>query len=183
MSLKKLRRLAREQRTRQQVEEIVATQPTIEEVAEPVTAHASAPTLLTPLCAWPLPNPPAKPKKRTKKPAPTVALEKLMVECIRVEFGEGVITKKWGVKERSLAKKLIETYSTELTEKVIKGFVAEWPNMLRQSRGRIYGLPTINFLWGAQDRFFGAAQLNQSPQSSPANIDEYRVMDETDDDW
>lgn len=185
MSLKKLKMLARKQRVKSDVEAppatVVATEVTVTDVAETPSAHASAPQQPVLTNAWPLPP---KPKaKAKKKPALTVALEAVMVEAIKTQFGDGVITKKWSVKERSLAKKLVEAYTLEMTEEVIKRFVEEWPNMMRQSRGRLYGLPTINFLWAAQDRFFGAAQLGQNTGTTPANIDEYQAIEETDDDW
>lgn len=132
--------------------------------------------------ASPEPTPKRKRTPKVKTPAPTSLLEDAMINAIKSNFGAEVVTKKWAAKERTLAKKLIDTYGLEMSINVITGFVGQWGLMARQSRGRLYGLPTINFLWGAQDRFFGAAQLNQTV-TQPGRADEYQQMNETDDDW
>lgn len=151
--------------------------------SEPEREPEPEPMTLADLAGF-LDEPPAPAKKRAKPktPAPTVALEGKMIAAINASFG-AVVTKKWGVKERALAKKLIEAYGLEMTEQVIERFVAGWADMVRQSRGRLYGLPTINFLWATQDRFFGAAQLGQNTATTPANIDEYQGVEDSDDDW
>jgi hypothetical protein len=150
------------------------------EPPQPVTVIVEDPPLPPPVT---VPKPKPKPKKRRGKSL-TVALEEKMVGAIKAQYGDGVVTKRWGVKERTLAKKLTESYTLEMTETVILKFVAEWPNMMRQSRGRLYGLPTINFLWAAQDRFFGAEQIGQNVAVNPANIDEYQgTPTNEDDDW
>ena len=121
-------------------------------------------------------------RERVKKPALTVALEDWFKTQIYLVYGEGVITKKWGVKERTLAKKLVNNYGKDMTEEVIKSYVEAWPQMVMQSRNRLFGLPTINFLWSAQDRFFGAHQVTQ-PAISPARKDEFRDVEDDDDSW
>ena len=173
MSLKKLRLLAL--KSRGQAPTAPEPEPNVV-IEEPVLVEH--PLSLSP----PEPKPKKKKKPKVKSPSLTVALEALMVSAIKAQYGESVITKRWGVKERTLAKKLATTYSLEMTERVIKKFVEEWPSMVRSSRGRLYGLPTINFLWSAQDRFFGAEQIGESI-TSPANIDEYQGLTDTDDDW
>lgn len=196
MSLDKLRMIARARRAKASPAE-----PPVEQAAhasardESQTAHASARDDDMPAGDWgdmssfvleaPKPKPTPKPraKRPPKQPAPTVALEAVMIEAIKGVFGEQVITKKWAAKERALAKKLIDNYGAEMTSTVVSRFVAEWPNMVRQSRGRLYGLPTLNFLWATQDRFFGAAQLNQQIGAKPGNVDEYQAIEENDDDW
>lgn len=175
MSLKKLKMLALKQRGASKVE--IETPAQTQSKPSPATEDEEP---VMPMQGWPLP---AKPKRKKKQPALTVRLEALMVESIKAQFGDGVVTKKWSVKERTLAKKLVNAYTLEMTEEVLKSFVNEWPNMMRQSRGRLYGLPTINFLWATQDRFFGAAQLGHNTSTSPVNVDEYQSIEETDDDW
>jgi hypothetical protein len=190
MSLNKLKRLALSRRAKLASSEVESEAPVAP--ADSSSAHARAPVEVNepePLTVVGLDSiltasePKPKKAKKAKKPAPTVVVERKMIDAIKATFGEGVVTKKWGVKERALAKKLIETYTQEMTEQVIERFVAEWPTMMRQSRGRLYGLPTINFLWATQDRFFGAAQLGQNLNTTPANVDEYQGVDDNDDDW
>jgi hypothetical protein len=199
MSLSKLKRLAEMRRLKasaagapvESVELVeltdehsaLACAPEPEPEPEPAPEPEPEPMTLADLAGF-LDEPPAPAKKRAKPktPAPTVALEGKMIAAINASFG-AVVTKKWGVKERALAKKLIEAYGLEMTEQVIERFVAGWADMVRQSRGRLYGLPTINFLWATQDRFFGAAQLGQNTATTPANIDEYQGVEDSDDDW
>tara|TARA_Y100000310_G_C20606440_1_gene775725 strand:- start:453 stop:986 length:534 start_codon:yes stop_codon:yes gene_type:complete len=123
-------------------------------------------------------------KKPTAKktPAITAGLEPLMKTKIKEIYGE-VRMKSWGVKERTLAKKMILNYGRELTEEVIKTFVDSWPEMVNTSRGRLRGLPTINFLWSAQDRFFGEAQITHPVATAPSRTDEYVEIEDTDNDW
>ena len=129
-------------------------------------------------------EPKKKSKKKPKKPGLTVALEDWFKTQVYLVYGQDIITKKWGVKERTLAKKLVEAYGKDLTESVIKSFIEQWPQMVVQSRGRLYGLPTINFLWSTQDRFFGQAQIPNQPAVSPSRLDEYREEeDEEEDGW
>jgi len=131
-------------------------------------------------------EPPVEPKPAKKKPAKTksisAGLEKYFKAQINVVYGQEVITKRWGVKENTLAKKLCQNYTREMVEIVIKNFVEEWPGMVTSSRGRLSGLPTINFLWSCQDRFFGAQQVVQ-PTIKPSREDEYREVEDTDLDW
>ena len=183
MSLDKLRRLARAKRLKDAVEP--TQEPQEDHAVEPEAETQASTMTVSPLALVLEPPPPHKPKRvrKPRAPAPTVVLENKMIDAIKATFGDGVITKKWSVKERALAKRLLDAYSLEMTEQVIEQFVSEWPNMMRQSRGRLYGLPTINFLWATQDRFFGAAQLGQNPSVNPANIDEYQGVDDGDDDW
>lgn len=121
-------------------------------------------------------------RDRVKKPALTVALEDWFKTQIYLVYGEGVITKRWGVKERTLAKKLVNNYGKDMTEQVIKSYIEAWPSMVMQSRNRLFGLPTINFLWSAQDRFFGAHQVTQ-PDVANVRKDEYRDVEDDDDSW
>lgn len=185
MSLDKLRRLARARRLKDAAEPEPQDASAVEPAVEPTMTTAEPTMTTSPLTLFLEPPSPSKPKraKKPRAPAATVVLENKMIAAIKATFGDGVVTKKWSVKERALAKRLLESYSLEMTEQVIEQFVAEWPNMMRQSRGRLYGLPTINFLWATQDRFFGAAQLGQNPSANPANIDEYQGVEDEDDDW
>ena len=133
--------------------------------------------------AKPLNLTPKTPKKKKRKPSLTADLECWFKTQVFLVYGDNVITKKWAVKERTLAKKLVETYGREMTDKVIKNYVEAWPQMVVQSRGRLYGLPTINFLWSAQDRFFGQAQIPTQPAIHASRTDEYREVEDDDDTW
>ena len=124
----------------------------------------------------------AKPKKK-KQPALTVGLEELFKTKVKAVYSQDVISKRWGVKERTLAKKLVNTYGRELVVEVFNTFIDSWPQMVSQSRGRLYGLPTINFLWSCQDRFFGQAQIGEQPVATPGRTDEYREVQDDDDSW
>lgn len=142
----------------------------------------SRPATYPPLAVEPpVERKPARKKPAVKKPISS-GLQEYFKSQINIIYGQEVITKRWGVKENTLAKKLCQNYTREMVEIVIKNFVEEWPSMVTSSRGRLSGLPTINFLWSCQDRFFGAQQVVQ-PTIKPSREDEYREVEDTDLDW
>ena len=165
MSIEKLKRLSRLKRSR------------LETIA-PEEREQVKPSINPEIIEKPISAPP----KKVKEPAVTVSLEHWFKAQISETYGQSVITKRWGVKERTLAKKLVNTYGKDMTEQVIKAYVEAWPSMVLKSRNRLFGLPTINFLWSAQDQFFGAHQVTQ-PAVNSNRKDEYQDVVDDDDSW
>jgi hypothetical protein len=69
----------------------------------------------------------------------------------------------WGGKEISLAKKLLGIYSGELLQTGIVHLCDNWETMVENSNGRLSGLPTIGFLWGARERIIGEVEAGEQP--------------------
>lgn len=87
---------------------------------------------------------------------------------VRKWFEEGVVTglarqvrlAPWGVKEKTLAKRLLREYGVELTRQAVDYFTIGWATISENGR-KFRGLPTINLLWGMRDTIFGEVQLGR----------------------
>lgn len=126
-------------------------------------------------------------KAKTKKVSASILREAMKKKMIEI-YGSSLRLPYWGVKENTLAKKLIDIYGLDLAIRGVEFFVEDWANLCRQSRGRVKGVPTINFLWSAQGQIFGdlqASEINftRSAQSSPANSDEFKETEDKEVGW
>jgi len=72
----------------------------------------------------------------------------------------------WKGKQRLLAKKLLKAYGGELTKKAIFYFCDHWEEMVKDSEGRLSGLPTVELLWTIRDRIFPGVERGV-PYRSP----------------
>jgi hypothetical protein len=115
------------------------------------------------------------------KPVNTVDVERWFREGIFALYDRPLILSRWGVKERALAKKLLKTYGDDLTKRTVEHFCREWPDLLKRSRGRISGVPTVMLLWAMRDSVFSDVQLGAVKPADPARTDEYREDEDSPD--
>lgn len=115
------------------------------------------------------------------KPVNTVDVEQWFREGIFALYEKPLILSRWGVKERALAKKLLKTYGPDLTKRTVEHFCRSWPDLLKRSRGRISGVPTVTLLWAMRDSVFSDVQLGAVKPADPARTDEYREDDDSPD--
>jgi len=87
----------------------------------------------------------------------------------------------WGGKEQSLAKRLLKSYSGEMVKAGIIHLCDNWEIMVENSNGRLSGLPTIGFLWGARERIIGEVEAGEEPKKKDRPMN-YRAEYDPDDD-
>ena len=64
-------------------------------------------------------------------------------------------------KQGALAKKILEIYGPELTEKTVGYFCDNWDIIMENSGGKISGLPTVEMLWAMRSRIFADVELGK----------------------
>lgn len=64
----------------------------------------------------------------------------------------------WTLKERSLAKKLLNSYGRDLVQRALAHLCDNWDRWVAESEGRLSGIPTIGYLWTFRERIFAAVQ-------------------------
>jgi len=84
----------------------------------------------------------------------------------------------WTIKRATLAKRLLKAYDSRIVEKVIIYLCEKWEAMVEESEGRLSGLPTVEFLWGARERLVADMEAGREPgkgrKKMSKNSDEYR---------
>ena len=130
------------------------------------------------------PAPKAKPK-----PKNSTFVEAIFKEELLALYGAGYFVPRWTVKERTLAMRLLKDYGEELTEKAVRFFVKDWPNLVARSRGKVKGAPNVAFMWGARHMVFGEVQggaincAKADPKVDKKNSDEYKESNDSDIGW
>jgi hypothetical protein len=129
---------------------------------------------------------PAKPEgvvhELPKKPINSVDVEQWFRNGIWDLYGTKFIIPSWTVKQRTLAKKLLGVYGPSLTKKAVELLCSDWKKMVRNSRGRLSGAPTVNLLWGMRERIYADVQNEGIKDSvAPENSDEYRESGDNND--
>ncbi len=79
---------------------------------------------------------------------------------------EGKVTlppNEWGVKERTIALKLLNIYGAGLLEKTVAYLCEHWEIFVENSDGRLSGKPTVNLLV-AMKWVFADAELGKKPR-------------------
>lgn len=126
---------------------------------------------------------PVEAEKVVRKRAVTAStVEDWFKGGLTVLFGPSFIVPKWTVKQKTLAKWLLDQYGAELTESGVSYFCENWQNFVKSSRGRLSGAPTVNLLWAMRERIFADVQSGNK-QVDPANKDEFRKDDSPDSGW
>lgn len=64
----------------------------------------------------------------------------------------------WAWKEKGCAERLLKHYGPEVVEKTVDWFCDNWQAMKDASCGKLYGAPTVCFLWSSRERIFPAAK-------------------------
>ena len=144
---------------------------------QPFTRRPPAPVLTL------VPDEPVESKpKRASKSVTASAVEAWFKSGVSELFGPTFIVPKWTVKQKTLAKWLLEQYGPELTQAGVVYFCDNWNNLVKSSRGRLSGAPTVNLLWAMRERIFADVQSGKK-QVDPANKDEFRKDDSPDSGW
>lgn len=81
----------------------------------------------------------------------------------RMDFG-GKITLphnggQWTVHQRSLAKRLLDSYGSDLVKKAVEWLCENWEVLVYNSNGKLSGVPTVGLLWFLRERVFPDAEL------------------------
>ena len=102
--------------------------------------------------------------------------------ALRKQFGKSFIVGAWNIKQKTLAKQLIDEYGPELMAIAVEYFVDNWDDIVDKSGGRLRGVPTVNLLWGMRDQIFGAVQTlgrrrSKPPKAEKKNSDEFKGKD------
>ena len=103
--------------------------------------------------------------QNAKKRLNSTKVQRLMRECLEEAYGDTVTIpgnrEWWGVKERTLAKKLLEMYGWDEVEKAVKYMCVNWEKMVDASDGILRGIPTINILFASRNIIFADAALRR----------------------
>lgn len=103
-------------------------------------------------------------------------VEKWFAEGVRGIYGPSFVIARWTVAQRTLAKRLLDEYGADLVEKAIISHCKGWEAMVKRSRGRLVGAPTLGLFWSMRETVFAEVQVGKR-QVAAKNSDEY-----TDDD-
>lgn len=79
----------------------------------------------------------------------------------------------WGIKQKALARKLLDAYGGELVEKTIFYLCDNWEDMVRDRYMKFSGKPTIELIWAFRETLFTDAERNK-PYVSPPKRAAYR---------
>lgn len=81
-------------------------------------------------------------------------VEKWFNKGIDFRTGLSVTHGKWGGKQFTLAKRMLDTYGAELVENAINYMCDNWSKMVEDSGGKLSGIPTVELLWSIRNRIF-----------------------------
>ena len=115
------------------------------------------------------------PRGRSATSRSTEALFKAM---LKEYFGSSFRVAVWGVKERTLAKRMSEMYGADLMTKAVRHYFETWDDRVAKSNGRLRGVPTMGLMWAMKDQLFGEIQMSHRPKkgevkASSRDSDEY----------
>ena len=85
-------------------------------------------------------------------------------ERLKKKCGDNYVVQAWTTPQKTLAKKLLNVYGEELVKKAVDYLFNVWDDMVQDSRGRLSGEPTVNFLWGARERVLADVQSGRKPE-------------------
>jgi hypothetical protein len=87
-------------------------------------------------------------------------------------YGPTFIVAKWTLKDKALGKRLLSEYGADLVQKAIKSYCQDWDQLVKRSRGRLNGTPTLGLFWAMRNEIFGSVQVGKR-QVAAKNSDEY----------
>ena len=114
------------------------------------------------------------PSQRRGKTVNSTHVEAWFREGVVGIYGRNFVIPKWTVKQRKLAKMLLETYGESLVKNAVVHFCKTWDTMVRDSRGRLSGAPTVNLLWGMRERVFADVQNKDRKIVARKDSDEFK---------
>ena len=113
-----------------------------------------------------------EPTAPNAKPVTATQVEAWFKEGLHELYGSSFVVCKWTVKDKALGKRLLEEYGSDLVQKAIKSYCQDWEGMVKRSRGRLNGTPTLGLFWAMRNEIFGSVQVGKR-QVAAKNSDEY----------
>ena len=115
---------------------------------------------------------------RTKHEVTATTVELWWRAAITAKYGS-FVQSFWSVKEKTMAKSLVETYGPDLLRSVVTYFFeVKWPAMV--STGRWSGVPPFPMFFSMREKVFGDFQAKKDPpvvREQKARTDEHRPVD------
>lgn len=108
-------------------------------------------------------------QKSEKKPANANDVFKWFVDGMAKLHGRKIVLCAWTIPQKTLAKRLLQAYGEDLTQRAVDYFCTSWNEIVQSSRGRLTGAPTVNLLWGMRERIFADIQIDKP--SKVAKVD------------
>ena len=118
-----------------------------------------------------------KPTTPKVKPVNSTQVEQWFTEELRELYGSDYIISRWTIPQKTLAKRLLDTYGPDLVRQAVSYLAKHWKLMVKRSKGSLSGVPTVNLLWGMRERVFAEVQgVDNTPamEDRPENSDEWR---------
>ncbi len=105
-------------------------------------------------------------------------VERWFTDQTREVFGEGMTVPQWRLKEKKLAKLMLDEFGAAMLEGVVVWLFRNWDGLVERSRGRLLGIPTIELLWSRRTTYISQLQKEQmayrpDPLQSSRNADEF----------
>jgi len=95
-------------------------------------------------------------KKKENRPKSATDVEIWFKLGITKLAGQEIIISEWSLKEKTLAKKLLNAYKPELVEKAVEYMCDNWEMLKRKG---LYGVPNVSLLYGMRHTIFSAIQV------------------------
>ena len=111
--------------------------------------------------------------ERPKRPANSTTVYGWLKGELKAKYGQGFIIPDWSVKQKTLAKKILNTYGEDLTKEAVEHFVSNWDGYVEGSRGRLKGVPNINLFYGMREMVFGEVQTKHIKKTKTKDSDEH----------
>jgi hypothetical protein len=111
-----------------------------------------------------------------KKKVNATQVERWFSDGVKEIYGPTFVVARWTVPQKALAKRLLDEYGADLVEKAVFSYCKGWEAMVKKSRGRLVGAPTLGLFWSMRETVFAEVQVGKR-QVAAKNSDEY-----TDDD-
>jgi hypothetical protein len=102
--------------------------------------------------------------------APATVVRSLYEAAVAKHINPDLVMTKWGQKENSLAKKLLEELGPSVVEKGIERVCEKWDSY--KKRFKREGIPDIGFLYNFRSDIFGEVQIQESKAKPSKTNDE-----------
>ncbi len=116
---------------------------------------------------------PSEGTERPKRPANSTTVYGWLKGELKAKYGQGFIIPDWSIKQKTLAKKILNTYGEDLTKEAVEHFVLNWDGYVEGSRGRLKGVPNINLFYGMREMIFGEVQTKHIEKKKAKDSDEH----------
>lgn len=101
---------------------------------------------------------------------PALVVRGLYEAAVAKHINPDLVMTKWGQKENSLAKKLLEELGPSVVEKGIERVCERWDSY--KKRFKREGIPDIGFLYNFRSDVFGEVQIEESKSRKSSKVDD-----------